>query len=197
MGFSERSSRWFVLTIVYTNQHRQVEKSVKRVHRGLKKKHRKAGELHAYHADEITRKRVLRLLADVEDLWICYLALDKKKIGADWQKRQHYLYNYATGLLLDQLYSKKIIADGSMLTIRIDQRETSKFLQRNFENYLLGKLYDENSKLDIGIKPSYTERSLQAVDFISWAIFRKYERDDCKYYNIVKGKVMGKEIFPL
>jgi len=33
-------------------------------------------------------------------------------------------------------------------------------------------------------------QALQAVDFVSWAIFRKYEYGDEFYYNIVKGKII-------
>ena len=37
LGFSRRSSKWFILTIILTNNHRRVEKSVKKVHKGLKR----------------------------------------------------------------------------------------------------------------------------------------------------------------
>ena len=30
----------------------------------------------------------------------------------------------------------------------------------------------------------------KAVDFISWAIFRKYEKDDLTFYNIIKSKII-------
>ncbi len=31
---------------------------------------------------------------------------------------------------------------------------------------------------------------LQAVDFISWAIFRKYEKNDITFYEIIKEKII-------
>lgn len=45
LGFSERSSRWFILTIVLTTNHRKIEKCVKKAHRGLKKKYRNVCKL--------------------------------------------------------------------------------------------------------------------------------------------------------
>lgn len=79
LGFGEKSSKWFILTIVFTNNHRCVEKCVKRIHRGLKKKYKKVSELHAYHCDAITKKRVLKLLAQAQDLKILSVVLNKKK----------------------------------------------------------------------------------------------------------------------
>lgn len=33
--------------------------------------------------------------------------------------------------------------------------------------------------------------ALQAVDFISWAIFRKYEKKDTTFYDIIKGRIVS------
>jgi hypothetical protein len=45
-----------------------------------------------------------------------------------------------------------------------------------------------NHKLDIEIKikTPFEEKGLQAVDFLSWAIFRKYEYKDDGYYDTIK-----------
>jgi hypothetical protein len=41
------------------------------------------------------------------------------------------------------------------------------------------------------------EKSLQVVDFVSWALFRKYEKGDEGYYNIIKSKVVEEApLFP-
>lgn len=53
------------------------------------------------------------------------------------------------------------------------------------------------NRFEILIKPSHTEKCLQAVDFISWAIFRKYEQSDYEYYEIIKNKIIGESLlFP-
>jgi len=197
LGFSERSSRWFILTIVLTNNHRRVEKCVKKVHGSLKKKYKKIKELHAYHADKITRKRVLKQLAEVEDLQIHCLILNKKKVYTDLRKQKNYLYNYTANVLLGRLYGKSDINNDQVL-IYIDQRETNKFLKKNFEDYLTNCLRKKgNNKFKIKIKPSHTEKCLQAVDFISWAIFRKYERSDYEYYEMIKSKIIEESpLFP-
>jgi len=93
LGFSKRSSRWFILSLVFTNNHRKIEKCVKKVHRGLKKKYKNISELHAYHTDSITKKRVLKLLSETEDLKILCIILNKKKVYTDLQNQKSYLYN--------------------------------------------------------------------------------------------------------
>ncbi len=198
LGFSRRSSKWFILTIILTNNHRQVEKSVKKVHKGLKKKYKTVKELHAYHADAITRKRILRLLSEVEDLKILCIILNKKKVYIDLRNQKSYLYNYTANILLERLNHKKVLNPKDEVKIYIDQRETNKFLKKNFENYLKSNLKKwGNGKIAITIKPSHTEKCLQAVDFISWAIFRKYERGDYEYYEVIKNKIIGENLlFP-
>lgn len=198
LGFSERSSRWFILTIVLTNNHRKIEKCVKKVHRGLKKKYKKVKELYAYHSDDITKKRVLKHLSEIDDLQIHCIILNKEKVYVDLRNQKNYLYNYTANILLDRLYNKKNFKDDDQVVICIDQRETNKFLKKNFEDYLTNSLTKRGSNgFEIKIKSSHTEKCLQAVDFISWAIFRKYEKNDYEYYEMIKSKVLGESLlFP-
>jgi hypothetical protein len=68
-------------------------------------------------------------------------------------------------------------------------RLTNKFLNENFKDYLKRQVKN-NYKVELGvlIKTPTQEKALQAVDFISWAIFRKYEYGDDSYYNLFKNK---------
>jgi len=78
------------------------------------------------------------------------------------------------------------------------RKETNKFLNENFKSYLNNQIRDRY-KIDvlIQIKTPHQEKSLQAVDFVSWAIFRKYEYGDDIYYNIIKNKVVEENpLFP-
>lgn len=49
----------------------------------------------------------------------------------------------------------------------------------------------------IEIRTPFEEKSLQAVDFASWAIFRKYEHGDDYYYKAIKGIIVDENpLFP-
>ena len=100
--------------------------------------------------------------------------------------------------MLDRLHNKKIHDPKDKILIYIDQRETNKFLKENFKNYLNESITKwGNDSFEIKIKPSHTEKCLQAVDFISWAIFRKYESGDYEYYEIIKNKIIEENLlFP-
>lgn len=161
LDFSERSSRWFILTIAMTNDHRRVEKCVKRVHKGLAKKYQKVRELHAYHADAVTKKRILQQLAAVDDLQIHCVILNKKKVYVDLRNQKSYLYNYTANILLDRLYNKQRLKRDEQVMICIDQRETNRFLKKNFEDYLTASLKKRGSNgFTIKIKPSHAEKCL-------------------------------------
>jgi len=198
LGFSDKSSRWFILTMVFTSNHRKIEKCIKRVHHNLKKKYKRVAELHAYHSDAITKKRILQLLSATEDLKILCIVLNKKKVYVDLQNQKTLLYNYTANILLDRLSNKKVYNTGDKIQICIDQRETNKFLKENFKDYLNNNLAKRgNNNFEIKIRPSQAEKCLQAVDFISWAIFRKYEKNDYEYYEIIKNKVIEENLlFP-
>lgn len=195
LGFSARGSKWFALTIAFTRNHRKIEKCVKKVHKGLKKKYKNVKELKAYHSQSITKKRLLSLLARVENLSVLCILLNKEKIYVDLRNQKNYLYNYTANVLLDRLYHQSGVKFEGKVVICIDQRETNKFLKQNFKNYLHEHLKQWNhGEFEITIKPSHTEKCLQAVDFISWAIFRKYEQSDYEYYEIIKNKIIKESV---
>ncbi|MDO8529471.1 MAG: DUF3800 domain-containing protein [bacterium] len=198
LGFKSTSSKWFIFTIVLTNDHRKIEKVIKKIRKGLKKEYKKVSELHAYHSQPIVKKKMLKMLAELEDFKILCIILNKKKVYIDFQKQKNYLYNYTANILLDRLHNKKVINVNEPIELYIDQKDTNKFIRDNFEKYLKGNFIKRgNNKVNIKIKPSHTEKCLQAVDFVSWAIFRKYEKNDYEYYEIIKNSIIGENIlFP-
>lgn len=194
LGFSKKSSRWFLFTILLTNKHRRVEKIIKSVHKSLRKKDKKISELHAYHMNALVKRRLLYQLSLLDDLKILCIVLNKNKVYIDLQNQKNYLYNYTANILLDRLHNKEILSATESVKVFIDQKDTNKFIKNNFQNYLKSKLNNWNNAIDIKIKPSHTEKCLQAVDFVSWAIFRKYELGDYEFYSIIKDKIIEENL---
>jgi len=60
LGFSQRSSKWFLFTLAITNDQRALEHVVKKTWKTLRKKHKHIGELHASQEKDITRIRILK-----------------------------------------------------------------------------------------------------------------------------------------
>ena len=124
--------------------------------------------------------------------------LNKKRVYTRLQEEKAVLYNYVTNILLDRIYTKKIIPSDKKIELIAAQRETNRFLNENFKNYLNNQIKNKHKVIiDIKIKSPVQEKSLQAVDFVSWAIFRKYEYGDDSYYNLIKSKIVEENpLFP-
>jgi len=201
LGFDltkKKTSQTFVVTFLFVNNKRSIEKIVKKIHAELKKKYKKrTGVLHAVREKPITRQRVLKKLSE-KDCSIMTVYLNKKKVHTKLQNEKPVLYNYVTNILLDRIYSKRLLDLKSQIELIASRRETNKFLNENFKNYLNNQMKNRHKiNIIIKIKTPFEEKSLQAVDFASWAIFRKYEYGDDNYYNIIKNKIVEENpLFP-
>lgn len=77
---------------------------------------------------------------------------------------------------------EKVIANRHKnMKVIVEKRETNKYLNSKFMRSVDVK--------DIKLEKPSSEKCLQAVDFISWSIFRKYEHSDPTYFNLIKSKI--------
>jgi hypothetical protein len=198
LGFRMGSSKWFLFTLVVVDNPRILERVIKKVRKNLKKKYnRKFSELHAYHCDDITRTKVLSLLAQ-EDIMVVTTVLNKNKVYVDLQNQKNYLYNFAANIILDRLIKSKKIDNNMQLSLVVDRKDTKKHLKDNFVSYITKAMKERRSgNFEMSLAASHDEKGLQAVDFISWAIFRKYEQEDFEFYELIKNKIIDEKLlFP-
>ncbi|MEW5758984.1 MAG: DUF3800 domain-containing protein [Candidatus Omnitrophota bacterium] len=201
LGFDfskKKTTKFFVITFLFTRNKRQIEKCVRLAHRILRNKHKNVNSvLHATEEEPITRQRLLKKIASKDcDLMTIYL--NKKRVYIKLQNEKSVLYNYVTNILLDRIITKKLIPLNETIHLIASKRETNKFLNENFSSYLKNQIGNTHKlKLNIEIKNPAEEKSLQAVDFVSWAIFRKLEYGDDSYYNMIKHKLIEENpLFP-
>jgi predicted kinase len=201
LGFNpaKKNSKNFIITILATPNKKPIEKIVKKVHSTLKKKVKRlsGGVLHAYKEKPATRKKVLNLL-NKKDCSIMTICLNKTKVYTRLKEEKHVLYNYVANILLDRIIKKKLVDTTDIVYLIASRRETNKFLNENFKNYLKSQISNiHKMKVEIEIKIPSEEKSLQAVDFVSWAIFRKYEHNDDSYFKLIKSKIIEENpLFP-
>ncbi|MDE2188750.1 MAG: DUF3800 domain-containing protein [Patescibacteria group bacterium] len=177
------------MTFIFIYNKRRLEKIARTIHKGISKKH-KIGVLHSYRDEPITRQRLLKRLSEV-DCSILAIILNKKKVYTKLKDEKTILYNYVTNILLDRLFTKRPIPTSGSITLIASQRETNRFLNTNFKNYLTDQVKNNHhAKMDVQIATPAAEKSLQVADFASWAIYRKYETGDDSYYNIIKPKII-------
>lgn len=188
-----------IFTIALIQNYRLLDKVAVSIRKELRKKYKRANELHANKADYITRKRMFHHLAQVPGLEVMCVALNKAKVHIDFENQKQYLYVHAVNILLDALLNKKHIAKHEPISLYIDRKDTNKNLRDQFMVHIkksFAKL-PRKQKVDIRLEASHDMKALQAVDFLSWAIFRKYETGDFEFYEVIKNLIINEHvIFP-
>ena len=196
LGFDftkKNTSKYFIITFVCVPNKRPVEKIVRRIFSDMKKPERQrlGSALHANKATIRTRMKLLHQLHEKSDTTIMLIRLNKQKVYTKLRDEKHVLYNYITNILLDRIFSKKLVPLDGTVHLVASRRETNRFLNENFKSYLSKQIDSGHQiKIDVSIKTPAEEKGLQIADFVSWAAFRKYENKDDNYYNIIKHLVV-------
>jgi len=198
LGFNfknRKTSRFFVITALFVKNKASIEKIVNKIFHEFKQSGPKnhAGVLHCVKETPKTRKKLLNSL-NAKDIHIVAIYLNKNTVYTRLHNEKHVLYNYVANILLNRIHDKRLIPTDADIELVASRRETNKFLNENFKNYLKTKLKNK-LRLAIEIKSLSQEKCLQVVDFACWSIFRKYEHDDSSYYNLINSKIEEKSLF--
>lgn len=189
----DKTSRYFVVSFLLVHDIRKWNKLVKNIISKKVKKHKKKNNwvLHFHKEQPVTRRRLLKDLSKL-DVSVMALRLDKTKVYTHLHNEKHVLYNYVTNILLDRIVSKNLLPKDDLHLI-VAKRETNKFLNDNFSNYLTKSILNKhNINIDIQIESYHQSKNkcLQLVDAVSWSIFRKREHGDDSYYQLMKDIVI-------
>lgn len=198
LGFNftnKGTTDFFIVTFLITENKKPIEKIIKNIHKGLRKKYKvKGGALHAVKEERVTILRLCRQIVKT-DCQIAIIYLNKRQAKTSLRKNSSKIYNHLVNILIDRITEKNIVNPNQKIELIASRKETNKFLNQKFSNQLLKNL--KFSKFEIKIKAPHQEKSLQAVDFISWSIFRKYEHKDNAFYKIFKKKIIEENSIPL
>jgi hypothetical protein len=96
-----------------------------------------------------------------------------------------------TNILLDRIFSRKLIPLDRTVVLVASKRETNAFFNLNFRQYLQRQAKGNHlATLEVLIRTTAEEKSLQLADCISWALFRKLEHRDDSYVSIIQSKMI-------
>ncbi len=189
-NFAKRgTSKFFVVTLLYTNTKKVLEKLVNQIHSDLRVKYsQRRNCLHAQRESSQTRIKLLKKLAE-QDVQVFYIAVDKSKLKNLERTNKSDFYNFVTRLLLDHIVEK-----GHITLIDVDlivsRRETSRFLNERFKKWVSERgEHKKRLNLNISVSMPYEEKCLQIVDFVCWSVFRKFEYEDNIYLDLIKEKI--------
>ena len=189
LGFNfEKSgtSKFIIITFLILKECRPITSLVKKVIKTLPKSRIKKGTyLHAHNEKPITRERLLRGLAS-KDIEIATIRLDKRTLLVSGGPNE--LYTSMVVSLINRLYADGVIKETDNINLVASLRNTSKKLNDDFSSNILGST--KKVKFNISIVMASVNKCLQAVDFVSWALWQKYENGDETYSDIITDKIV-------
>jgi hypothetical protein len=191
LGFNlenAKTSRYFVVAFLIATDTKQVASAVKKVFRGLSKVQikRSHGVLHAFYEDRATRMRLLEHLSK-RDVSVATMKLDKRLLTI--AEDPHQLYSSMVLKLINRLHMDGHLSVEEEIRLVASQKDTNKLHKIQFITVVKDGASPELLEVEIE-KPAH-EKGLQAVDFVAWSFWRKYEKGDAEYADILAAKVLA------
>lgn len=185
LGFGTGSTRYFIIGFIAVNDEVKFRRKIRRV----KKRLGLSGqvELKAFHSSDAVRLEVLKAIA-ASDIQIQTVSVFKPKVYDHLRTDTNILYNYAAKWLLIPFLEER---QYNHVRIIVDMRITKLSSGMRFDDYIKAELWGERgipTRLEVHHLDSMHSLGLQAVDFVTHALFRGRERDDWRFWNIVKSK---------
>ena len=184
----EKGSKYFVITAIWVDKPELFDRLIKNLRRyKFKKVLKKAQELKANKSSPELREQVLKKVNEIEDVRGQAVILDKKKLFSKYLKKdKNKLYNYVCGVL-----ASTMSVDSKRLIIRIDRSKGRQALRDDFNGYICRKCKEGKWNREVKVYHSWSQSwpGLQIADFVSWAVFNKYEYENDYYFRIIEKKV--------
>jgi len=178
---------YFVVVAVQVQNDRELGRVIKRVRtRKLKKKLVEVSEMKANVTPPEVRRAVLERVAGL-DCAIYSLAVDKKKVLPELLGNPNRLYNWLCRILCQQIRAK------GEIRLVMDKKYNNRLLREDFNEYIARELAYRGMRVQVEHLESQNCPQLQAVDFVAWAVNRKFSHNDKSYYEIIAGKIANKE----
>ncbi len=134
---------------------------------------------------------------DNNDVKVYSYILEKEKVSPDKRKSKEHFYIdnliYSIGKLLEKLKINTnfvIITDN--LPVENNKKKQEKALKLGVHNYI--KEHNLHLRYDIFHHCSASSVNLQIIDYIGWAINRKYEHNDDIYYKKIAKYILSEDI---
>jgi hypothetical protein len=185
LGFGQGSTAHFIIGFLAVAD----EEAFRRKIRKIKKRAGLSGdvELKAYHSDDHLRRKVLKTVA-ASNVEVHTVSLYKPKVYDHLRTDTNVLYNYAAKWLLVPYLEEQRF---DRIRIVVDLRITRQSRGMRFDDYIKAELWGERgvpTELEFQHLDSAQSLGLQAVDFVTHALFRGRERNDWQLWNIVRAR---------
>jgi len=188
LGFRQGSTKYFTIAFVIMENPVPFRRCVKRV----KAKYHipRDVELKGNTTRQIIKKDLLNRFAKL-DIEVYAITVKKKNVDPKLRKDTNILYNYVVGLpLVERILEEP---PNASVVVNVDRRIIAVTSGFNFNKYLRYKIWYEREREDLNLQinhlDSHEAYAIQGIDIICNSIFRKYNSNNYKLFNIIQGKV--------
>ena len=154
---------------------------------------------HATNDNRYIRDEIFKIISTFEEekVKLYSYILEKPKVLPNKRNNKDTFYienlKYAIKKLLDKLQiATNFIIITDRLPLQKNKKSQIKALKQGIQEYIRAKKLD--IRYDIFHHCSASSVNLQIVDYLSWAIFRKFEKQDTKYYDKIKDYILNEDI---
>jgi hypothetical protein len=142
------------------------------------------GTLHAYRELDKTRLRLLGFIAKT-DAKIVLMKIDKNKLRRRFPRKNDIeLYMYVVTGLFENATRDEILSGNDEIVL-------SRFFTKKSQNAeLVESIAAETNMTFCSVAPAYGNKCRQVVDFVAWAYYMKYERNEPKYIEVISDKII-------
>jgi len=152
-------------------------------------------EVKASAAPDHFRERLYRGLADLgENLMIHSAILHTSDLPYPLRKYEGILYAHVVTSVVGQCMAGK---GDHFVQLSLDRRNTPGLTVAEFNAHLqagLGFYLPAGAYLKIKHRDSTTDVGIQAADFICWALYQKYQREDIHWYEIIASQIASERV---
>ena len=154
---------------------------------------------HAHNDNKHIKNELFNIIStfDKEKVKVYSYILEKAKVHPEKRKERDEFYidnlTYSIGKLLDKLnINKNFIIITDNLPIQQNKKKQIKALRTGIKGYMTKN--NSSLRYDIFHHSSASSVNLQVIDYIGWAIHRKYEMDDDRFYKKIKEYLIDEDI---
>lgn len=180
-------THFLVVAVLTAIEPRHIEKLIRRA---LKKfgSRLNSGEIKAADFEETAISRLLREIAD-EAVAIMATVVDQQSILRAPKEKEEIYRNVVAQTV------RRLVLQFPRVEICIDKRYTSDYLRYRLEKSIRAEIEDlPHQMVLIRQENSSSRKGLQAVDAVAWAFFKKYERGDERFYNLVASRIIDEQV---
>lgn len=177
VGFSDRSSKYLIVTGVVCADIRYLHQVATRARQTLRRKQKLVAELKGSSLPAAFTRRMLIDLA-AQDVAIYIAVWDKKTLP-----------RLGEGIYVRTLTAcvGQMVSHYSTISIIVDQRYNAVSQQMKLIRSVRSMTGVQD--LDIRTETSHNEKGLQVADAVAWSLHQKYEYDDCDLYEQIAGRI--------